>query len=147
MKGPHPLAFWMYRCALVIYPLRLRFAYREQMLRTLRDAYQDRGVGALRFWLRAYSDLLRSSFTERFYMLRDHVFRQPLVFHTLALLGILTLLGGGASLTIDQMMRRGANQPQIDMVEWYAGEIAAGEDPANVIPPGMSIWSEACSRL
>jgi hypothetical protein len=37
---------------------------------------------------------------------------------------------------IDQMLRRGADQPQVDMVSWYAGEITAGEDPANVIPPG-----------
>lgn len=69
-------------------------------------------------------------------MLRDQLSQRPLVFHTLALAVILTLLGGAASITMQQMLRRGANQPQIDMVDWYAGEITAGEDPGNVIPPG-----------
>jgi hypothetical protein len=57
---------WLYRGALVIYPLRLRFAYREQMLQTLRDAYSDRNIGTVlsgfalinigtvHFWFRAY---------------------------------------------------------------------------------------------
>jgi hypothetical protein len=120
----------------VIYPLRLRFAYRDQILQTLRDSYQDRPSGKLRFWIHAYADLVRSSLTERFAMARDLVFQRPLAFHTLLLAGILTLLGGGAAFTIDQMMRSGANQPQIDMCDWYAGELTAGESPADVIPPG-----------
>ncbi len=69
-------------------------------------------------------------------MLRDQLFQRPVVFHTLALAVILTVLGGAASITMQQMLRRGANQPQIDMVDWYAGEITAGEDPGNAIPPG-----------
>ena len=39
-------------------------------------------------------------------------------------------------MTMHNMLRGGANQPQIDMTDWYAGEISAGEDPANVIPAG-----------
>jgi hypothetical protein len=68
---------WLYRCALVVYPLRLRFEYRDQMLQTLRDAYCDRPAGKLRFWLRTYADLLRSSFLQRFYMVRDIAFQRP----------------------------------------------------------------------
>lgn len=136
MNSPHPLMIWLYRVALVIYPLRLRFEYRDQMLQTLRDAYADHSAGKLRFWLHAYADLIQSSFLERFNMARDQFVQAPLVFHTLALVAILTLLGGAAALTMHNMLRGGANQPQIDMTEWYAGEISAGEDPANVIPPG-----------
>lgn len=69
-------------------------------------------------------------------MARDQFVQRPLVFHTLALAAILTLLGGAAALTMQNMLRGGANQPQIDMTEWYASEISAGEDPADVIPPG-----------
>ncbi|HEY2169917.1 MAG TPA: hypothetical protein VGJ30_09860 [Candidatus Angelobacter sp.] len=49
---------------------------------------------------------------------------------------VLTVLGGVAAITMQQMLRRGANQPQIDMAQWYAGEIAAGEAPGDVLPPG-----------
>lgn len=137
MKAPHSLLIWAYRGALAIYPLRLRVEYREQMLQTLCDAYRDRRAGALRFWLHAYGDLLQSSLMERFYMLRDFFSGRPLVFHTLALAAIISLLGGTATLMIDQMMRVGeGNQPQIEMADWYVGEISAGEDPGNVIPPG-----------
>jgi len=128
--------FWLYRGTLVIYPLRLRSAYREQMLQTLRDAYRDRSVGAVHFWFRVYRDLAQSSFMERFNMMRDFVFKAPIAFHTAALALVLTLLGGAAAITMQQMLRRGANQPQIDMAQWYAGEIGAGEAPGNVIPPG-----------
>jgi hypothetical protein len=137
MKDPHPLLLWLYRAALIVYPLRLRFQYRDQMLQTLCDAYYDRPAGKMRFWLRAYADLIQSSFRERFNMARDEVVQSPLVFHTLALAAIISLLGGGAALVIDQMMRVGAgNQPQMEMADWYVGEISAGEEPGNVIPPG-----------
>jgi len=132
---PLPM-LWLYRGALLIYPLRLRFEYRQQMLQTLRDAYADRNVGALHFWFRTYKDLVQSSITERLQMTRDLIFKTPIAFHTAALALVLTLLGGVAAVTMQQMLRRGANQPQIDMAQWYAGEINAGEAPGNVIPPG-----------
>lgn len=136
MSGPHPLLMNLYRGVLVLYPRHLRLEYQDQMLQTLRDAHHGRSTGAMRFWLHAFGDLLQSSFTERGFMLRNQLLQRPLVFHTLALAVILTLLGGAASVTMQQMLRRGANQPQLDMVDWYAGEITAGEDPGNVIPPG-----------
>jgi hypothetical protein len=136
MKKLSPPMLWLYRGALVMYPLRLRFEYRDQMLQTLSDAYADRNVGSLHFWFRAYKDLAQSSFTERFHMTRDLIFNTPIAFHTVALALVLTLLGGAAAVTMQQMLRRGANQPQIDMAQWYAGEINAGEAPGNVIPPG-----------
>jgi hypothetical protein len=67
--------------------------------------------------------------------LRGHGFPPALVFHTLALVAFLTLLGGAASLTVQQMLRHGANQPQIDMADFYAGEIVAGREPASAISP------------
>ena len=136
MKTLPAAMLWLYRVALVAYPRRLRLAYREQMLQTLRDAYGDRNIGAVHFWFRVYKDLAQSSLTERFNMLRDFVFKAPIAFHTAALALVLTLLGGATAITMQQMLRRGANQPQIDMAQWYAGEIGAGEAPGHVIPPG-----------
>lgn len=135
-KAPHPLALGFYRCALVFYPSRLRLEYREQMLQTLRDAYQNRSLTAARFWINAYADLLKSSCAERLHMLSDILVRRPLIYHTLTLAILLTLIGGAAAMTMQQMLRRGADQPQVDMAEWYAGEISAGEAPGDVVPPG-----------
>lgn len=136
MKALPAHMLWLYRAALVAYPRRLRLAYREQMLQTLRDAYRDRNIGTIHFWCRVYKDLAQSSLTERSSMMRDFVFKAPIAFHTAALALVLTLLGGATAITMQQMLRRGANQPQIDMAQWYAGEIGAGEAPGNVIPPG-----------
>jgi hypothetical protein len=136
VKDSYPLMAFLYRRALVIYPQRLRAQYRDQMLQTLHDAYRDRRASALRFWLHAFRDLLKSSLMEPVHMVRDSLLRSPLAFHTLALAAILTLMGGAAAFTIAQMLRGGANQPQIDMANYYVGEIASGEAPADVIPPG-----------
>lgn len=127
---------WVYRGAMIAYPLRLRLDYREQMLQTLRDSYRDREEPAWRFWIRVFSDLFESSVMEHFYMVRGSFFGRPLIYHTVSLALVLSFLGGGAALVIDQMMRSGANQPQIDMVNWYAGELGAGVAPEDEIPPG-----------
>jgi hypothetical protein len=136
MIEPSPAFVRLYRAALLVYPSRLRREYREQMLLTLTDAYRDGQAGKLRFWIHMYADLVKSSLMERLYMVRDIAWQRPLIYHTLVLAVILSFLGGAAAFVIDQMMRSGANQPQIDMVNWYAGEIRAGEAPDNVIPPG-----------
>ena len=148
MNQPSAWMVWLYRGALVIYPLRLRFQYREQMLQTLEDAYRDRKVGVLRFWARMFSDLLESSVMQRLYLARNATFENPVIYHTLALAVILSLLGGGAAAVLDQMMRgpsnvngdggvfAGANQPQIEMVDSYSRQIAGGKDPATAIPSG-----------
>lgn len=136
MAAPRPVLLTLYRGALVLYPARLRHDYREQMLRTLHDAYSERRTSALRFWFRMYADLFESSFTERMYMLREYALKQPVFLYTMALAVVLTLLGGTAAITMQQMLRRGADQPQIDMAQWYSGEINSGEAPADVIPPG-----------
>jgi hypothetical protein len=132
----HPFPFLLYRCAMLAYPLRLRRRHRGQMLQTLSDAYCERTGSELRFWLHAYGDLIQSSFMERVHMLQEHAFRKPVATYTFALAVVLTVMGFAAALTVQQMLRRGANQPQLDMAAWYAGKIAAGEAPGNVVPTG-----------
>jgi len=132
----HVLSFFVYERALLLYPPGFRREYREQMLQTLRDAHHDRKAQYVRFWLKAYFDLVRSPYTEHMMTLRTEVLKQPILFHALSLGLILTLLGGVAAVTMQQMLRRGANQPQIDMVNYYSSEIASGTNPDDAIPPG-----------
>jgi hypothetical protein len=130
------LSFLVYERALLLYPRPFRRQYRDQMLQTLRDAHHDRTAHSVGFWLHAYFDLVRSAFTEHRMTLRTEVLKQPVVFHALSLGLLLTLLGGVAVVTTQQMLRRGADQPQIDMVKYYASEIASGTNPDDAIPPG-----------
>jgi hypothetical protein len=130
------LSFLVYERALVLYPPRFRRQYRDQMLQTLRDAHDDRKSASVRFWLHAYFDLVRSAFTEHRMTLRTELLQQPVLVHALSLGLILTVLGGVAAVTMQQMLRRGADQPQIDMVNYYASEIALGTNPDDAIPPG-----------
>ena len=68
-------------------------------------------------------------------MIRDQAIGRPIFFHALTLGLILTVWGAAASLTFQQMLRRGVNQPQIQMAASYAAAIAAGGKPDIVIPP------------
>jgi hypothetical protein len=134
MSGPGKLLVALYRNVLVIYPSRLRVEYQEQMLQTLRDDWADHRQQPLRFWFRAFFDLVKSSLMERLYMLSEQGFQRPLIFHTLALGVIISVLGGIAALTMQNLLRGGANQPQIDMLESYTREIATAPDPGKVLP-------------
>lgn len=125
-----------YRIALLLYPARFRADYQEQMRQTLRDAYRERSGGATRFWLETCCDLLRSAAIERIFMVQEQILRKPILFHAISLAVILTLLGGTASVTMQQMLRRGADQPQAEMAEFYASEIRSGTNPEDIIPPG-----------
>lgn len=136
MKGLSPLLFSFYKRALLLYPARLRQEYGQQILQTFRDARDDRKNGTAGFWLEMYKDLLKSSCMEQMHMLREHVMKQPMFFYALTLGLILTVLGGTATLTLQQMLRREANQPQAEMANFYASEIATGAAPDESIPPG-----------
>jgi len=69
-------------------------------------------------------------------MLRRQIIKQPVFLHALALGLTLTALGAVGTLTMQQMLRRGADQPQEEMVNFYASEIASGVQPTESIRPG-----------
>lgn len=134
MKAPSPLLLSLYSTALNLYPSRLRCEYKDQMLQVVFDAYADNRKGSVAFWLYVFADLLQSSIKEHFLMVRQQILARPIFFHALILGLILTLCGGAASATFQQMLRRGANQPQAQMADSYASEIASGMKPDQVIP-------------
>jgi hypothetical protein len=134
MKAPSPLLLSLYGTALHLYPSRLRREYKDQMLQVLCDAYTDNRSGPAIFWLCIFADLLQSSAKEHLLMIRQQILSRPIFFHALILGFILTLCGGAASATFQQMLRRGANQPQAQMADSYASEIASGIKPNEVIP-------------
>jgi hypothetical protein len=133
MKPPNPILFALYRNSLRLYPWRLRLLYQDQLLQTARDAHAD-STSSIHFWPSLFADLLKSAVKEHLFMIRDRVAASPIFFHALTLGLILTLMGGSAAATFQQMLRRGANQPQIQMAESYSAEIASGVKPEEAIP-------------
>jgi hypothetical protein len=58
-------------------------------------------------------------------MIRQQILARPIFFHTLALALILTLWGFPAAMTLQGAIRSAADQPQIQMAQNYASEIAS----------------------
>jgi hypothetical protein len=132
MKPPNPILFAFYRTCLHLYPRRLRLLYHDQLLLTARDAHAD--ADSLSFWPSLFADLFQSAVKEHLFMIRDEVIARPIFFHSLIIGLILTLMGGAASLTFQQMLRRGANQPQAQMAAAYASQITSEAKPVDTIP-------------
>jgi len=134
MRRPNSFLFALYRLMLRLYPSRLRLRYQDEMLQSVRDACAERNETAARFWLRLFTDLLTSSIKEHLLMIRDQAVARPVFFHALMLGLILTVLGGSAAIAFQQLLRRGADEPQIQMADEYAAGLASGQRPADVIP-------------
>src|ERR1035438_3570656 len=106
------------------------------MLQTVRDADAERTCVALNFWLHLFIDLVQSSVKEHLVMIRRQIVARPIFFYTLALAIILTLWGFPAALTLQGALRGAADQPQIQMAQNYAAEIASDTNPASNPFPG-----------
>jgi hypothetical protein len=122
-----------YRQLLLLYPKRLRLCYQDQILLTIRDADAERAGSSFCFWLLQFADLIQSSIQEHTRMFRSQLFARPIFFHTITIAAILTLCGAGAAVTCQQMLRRGANQPQAQMADQLVSELSSGRTPAEVI--------------
>jgi hypothetical protein len=133
MNSPNPFLFALYRQALRLYPARLRVRYQDQILQTLRDTHSETRHPLL-FWPSLFLDLLQSSIKEHVLMTRDQAMRRPIFVHAVTLGLILTLMGGAAAVTMQQLLRRGADHPQIEMGRSYAHAIAAGARPQDLFP-------------
>jgi hypothetical protein len=139
MSRPNPSLLAFYRLLLRLYPHRLRLRYQEEMLQSVRDACAERRETPPRLWLRLFTDLLTSSLKEHLLMVRDQAVARPVFFHALILGLILTVMGGSAAVAFQQLLRRGADEPQIQMAEDYAAGLASGQRPSDVIPLPMAI--------
>jgi hypothetical protein len=136
MNRPNPILFALYRRSLRLYPSQLRVLYRDQMLQTVRDADAERSSSTLFFWLYLFTDLVQSSVKERLLMVRRQIIAHPIFSYTLVLALILTLWGFPAAMTLQGALRGAADQPQIQMAQNYASEIASGQRIADQLPAG-----------
>lgn len=136
MRPPDPLPIAAYAQVIqLIYPKRLRDRYQGQLLQTARDAESERTSSAFRFWCYLYAELVRSSLQEHTHMFRSRIFARSILVHTITFALILTVGGLACALTLQAALRRGADQPQIQMAKNYASAIISGKSIEQTLPP------------
>jgi hypothetical protein len=131
------------RC-LALYPPAFSRRYAEEMMLAAAQARlewiadePDRPAASRKawlFWWWMFLDLFRSAGKEWMHMGRRVISARSIAFHAVALGILFTLIGGAASLVVQQMLRRGTDQPQWQMAAEAADRLGRGEDPAHVVP-------------
>ena len=104
-----------YTFALRLYPERFRAAYGDAMLRTFRDARADRSLSRAEITRVTLRDLAVSLIKENLAMMREVFGRPALLFNAVVLAGISTILALALYAIPQQVLRQGANDPQIAM--------------------------------
>jgi hypothetical protein len=116
----------LYSKALFLYPADFRVHYGSAMRQSLRDALTDAGQPRRNFVFLLVRDLTTSLLKEHFTMLRETYLRPALIFNALVLSGIATVLALALSVIPQQILRLGANDPQVEMAENLAQSLKSG---------------------
>ncbi len=124
----------LYALALRAYPGRFRQAYSASMRQTFRDALSDTSLSRRILIRLVFRDLVTSLMKEHLDMLRDTFARPALLFNAV----ILSALASGLALALysipQQVLRQGANDPQIALAGDLAAELEQGVAPAAAVP-------------
>ncbi len=118
----------IYGLALRLYPRRFRAEYAAPMQQALRDALADRTVPRRSLLAIVTRDLVTSIVKEHVAMLRSTYGRPALLFNAVILAGIATGVALALYAIPQQVLRTGADDPQIQM----ASDLAARLDQVGV---------------
>ena len=129
----------LYSRALRLYPTGFQAAYAEAMRQAFRDALADRALSRRTLIPLVIKDLVTSLLKEHFAMLRDTFSRPALVFNALVLAAISTVLALALYGIPQQVLRQGADDPQIQMADDLVARLEEGIAPASALPAGSSI--------
>jgi len=124
----------LYLFALRLYPAPFRHAYGPSMRQTLRDALRDRSLSRRNLILLVLRDLLTSIVKEQLLMLREVFVRPALVFNALVLTGLATVLALALYAIPQQLLRRGADDPQVEMADNLVGQLEQGITAGSAVP-------------
>lgn len=112
-----------YARALSLYPAAFRQAYSEPMRQSFRDSLRDPSFPRRKLIPLVIKDLVTSLIKEHFAMLRETYSRPALLFNALVLAGISTVLALALYAIPQQVLRNGANDPQIEMATNLAARL------------------------
>jgi len=117
----------LYALALCLYPERFRQGYELAMRQTFRDALQDRALVRRTLIPLVLRDLVTSLAKEHLAMLGDTFARPALIFNALVLSGLATGLALALYAIPQQVLRQGANDPQIAMATDLVAVLERGD--------------------
>lgn len=126
----------LYARALRLYPADFREMYAYAMCQAFRDALADASLSQRALLSIVLKDLITSLARENLAMLRDTFVRPALLFNALVLAAISTVLALALYSIPQQVLRQGANDPQIQLAGDLAARIEQGEAPGEAIPAG-----------
>lgn len=129
----------LYLFALRLYPEPFRMAHSPAMLQAFRDARRDPALPRRQFLSLILVDLAISLVKEHFAMMRDTFGRPALIFNALVLAGLATVLALALYAIPQQVLRLGANDPQIAMAGDAAARLEQGQPPSEAIPAGIVV--------
>lgn len=134
-----------YARALQLYPAGFRAAYAGPMRQAFRDALSDGTLERGATLRLAARDLAVSLWRVHVTMAKETFVRPALVFNALVLADMATVLGLALCVIPQQVLRMGANDPQIQMATDLAAKLEAGTTAASAIPTGNvdMAWSLA----
>lgn len=123
-----------YAAAVRLYPKRFRAAHAEPMRQAFRDALADAELNRRGFLWLAARDLTASLVKEYAAMLRETFGRATLIYNALVLGAVSTVLALALYAIPQQVLRQGANDPQIAM----AGDLTAVLERGAALAGGLT---------
>ena len=126
----------LYGAALRLYPAPFREEYAAPMQQSLRDALADPTLPRCSMLAIVARDLITSLAKEHLAMLRATYGRPALLFNAVILAGIATGIALALYAIPQQVLRNGANDPQIQLATDAAARLEGGAALAEAIPAG-----------
>ncbi|MGD0913143.1 MAG: hypothetical protein ABR928_14710 [Terracidiphilus sp.] len=129
----------LYIAAQRLYPERFRVAHSPAMLQAFRDARHDASLPHPQLISLIVTDFAKSLVKEHLAMVRDAFGRPALLFNAVVLAGISTVLALFLYAIPQQVLRLGANDPQIAMAGDAAARLEQGQPPSEAVPAGSEV--------
>ena len=123
----------LYELCLWAYPPRFRRKYGEGIVQALKDALADPAVNRQKLLWRMCADLIHSIVKENLAMLREKLAERTIVFQAVLLGVVGSMLALAIYATVQQALRRGANDPQLQMAGDAAVALERGADAAKTV--------------
>jgi len=118
----------LYRAAIRLYPPEFHRRHAGELLRTYRELRAELRGSPLRFHLRIASDLICSIAQENAAMLFANGLKRVVLLQSLLLVAVASLVCLVSYAVGQQVLRQGADQPQVQLAQDTSARLAAGGD-------------------